>query len=112
VTSVMPRELGRIHGRFFWGSNLAGQPAGFAACAWFNLLALHPRLCAGGTGLSYAAGRRNRVEASAFVVIVILVIGTVALEKIGSSESFKADITSEPLSKCMGSNVSLEMLGA
>ncbi len=59
----------------------------------FCFFAFHPRLGAGGAGLSHAARRGVGVEASPLVGVVILVVATVAFEEIGASEALGADLS-------------------
>lgn len=57
-----------------------------------NLLTLHPRLRASLTSMSHSPSTRRGVHPSSFDSIVILVVGTMTLEEVGTGESFGADL--------------------
>lgn len=89
-SQARPRFLQRAHLRVPDQSGAVGKTVD--RNLRFGVFALHPSLCAGGTGLCHAARRGDRIKASALVAVVILVIRAVTLEEVGSREAFGADL--------------------
>ena len=102
--------MGKMRGCVFRRNNLADLPAVPASRASvlvsegqtgveeaedvrFVFFTFHPRLGAGGAGLSHAARRGVGVEASALVGVVILVVSAMSFKEVGASEALGADLS-------------------
>lgn len=108
------REVQKMHrsgGASLGRSILTGQVAVAAPRARLGLLALDPSLCAGLTGVGDTACAGGRVDAPPFgAVAIIIVVGTVSLEKISTPKSLAANLNHE-ISDWVGFSSSLAVHG-